>query len=90
MTLSFLKKKKKFLIVYLDKKAGFLAIGLDTIKLTDKKPLPVVVAKGAKSLKATLFFRQVMSLVLKTYSIRDLEKSTGKNNVKYVGILSKF
>ena len=78
--------------ISLSKKAGYLAIGLDTIKaqLIEKKHCLVIVAKGAKSLNGYSFFSSnTISCFENLLYQRDLEKSTGKNNVKYVGILSK-
>ena len=76
----------------LTKKAGYLAIGLDAIKtrIIGKKHCLIVVAKGAKSLKNYSFFSSngISSFENVLYQ-EDLERSTGKNNVKYVGIFSK-
>ena len=85
-------RKKILNSISLAKKAGYLAIGLDTIKtqLIEKKQCLIVVAKGAKSLKNYSFFSSnSISCFENLLYQRDLEKSTGKNNVKYVGILSK-
>ena len=94
--LAFLVKKilrKKILNnISLAKKAGYLAIGLDKIKtqLIEKKHCLIVVAMGAKSLKNYSFFSSnTISCFENLLYQRDLEKSTGKINVKYVGILSK-
>ena len=78
--------------ISLAKKAGYLAIGLDTIKtqLIEKKHCLIVVARGAKSLKNYSFFSSnSISCFENLLYQKDFEKSTGKNNVKYVGILSK-
>ena len=78
--------------ISLSKKAGCLAIGLDAIKtqLMERKHCLVVVAKNAKSLKKySLFSSNTISCFENLLYQKDLEKSTGKNNVKYVGILSK-
>ena len=78
--------------ISLSKKAGYLSIGLDAIKtqLIEKKHCLVVVAKDAKSLKKYPFFSSTsISCFENLLYQKDLEKSTGKNNVKYVGILSK-
>ena len=78
--------------ISLTKKAGYLAIGLDTIKtqLIGKKHCLIVVAKGAKSLRSYSFFSSNdISCFENLLYQEDLEKSTGKNNVKYVGIFSK-
>ena len=49
-----------------------------------------MVAKGAKSLLNNSFFSSKnISIFECMLEQKDLEKSTGKNNVKYVGILSK-
>ena len=49
-----------------------------------------MVAKGAKSLKNYSFFSSPdISYFENALDQTDLEKSTGKNNVKYIGILSK-
>ena len=74
------------------KKAGYLAIGLDTIKtqLIERKHCLIIVAKGAKSLKNYSFFSSNnISCFENVLYQEDLERSTGKNNVKYVGIFSK-
>ena len=78
--------------ISLAKKAGYLAIGLDKIKtqLIGKKHCLIVVAKGAKSLKNySMFSSNDISCFENILYQKDLERSTGKNNVKYVGILSK-
>ena len=85
-------RKKILNSISLTKKAGYLAIGLDTIKtqLIEKKHCLIVVARGAKSLKNYSFFSSnSISCFENLLYQRDFEKSTGKNNVKYVGILSK-
>ncbi len=85
-------RKKILASISLAKKAGHLAIGLDTIKtqLIEKKHCLIVVANGAKSLKNYSFFSSdTVSCYEYLLHQKDLEKSTGKNNVKYVGILSK-
>ena len=85
-------RKKILNSISLTKKAGCLAIGLDTIKtqLVGKKNCLVVVARGAKSLKNYSFFSSPsVSFFENLLDQRDLEKSTGGNNVKYIGILSK-
>ena len=87
-----LLRKKILNSISLTKKAGSLAIGLDTIKtqLIGKKHCLIVVAKGAKSLRSYSFFSSNdISCFENLLYQEDLEKSTGKNNVKYVGILSK-
>ena len=78
--------------ISLAKKSGYLAIGLDTIKtqLIEKKHCLIVVAKGAKSLQRySVFSSKNVSCFENLLYQKDLEKSTGKNNVKYIGILSK-
>ena len=85
-------RKKILNSISLAKKAGFLAIGLDTIKtkLIEKNHCLIVVAKGAKSLQRySVFSSSNVSCFENLLYQKDLEKSTGKNNVKYVGILSK-
>ena len=87
-----LLRKKILNSISLTKKAGSLAIGLDTIKtqLIGKKHCLIVVAKGAKSLRSYSFFSSNdISCFENLLYQEDLEKSTGKNNVKYVGIFSK-
>ena len=85
-------RKKIMNSISLSKKAGNLLIGLDAIKsqLAQKKHCLIIVAKGAKTLNNYSFFSSnnvhcFESLI----DQKDLEKSTGKNNVKYIGILSK-
>ena len=85
-------RKKILNSISLTKKAGYLAMGLDAIKtqLIEKKHCLVIAAKGAKSLKNYSFFSSnSISCFEDLLYQRDLEKSTGKNNVKYVGIFSK-
>ena len=85
-------RKKILNSISLAKKAGYLAIGLDTIKtqLIEKRHCLIVVAKGAKSLRKYSFFSSnSISCFENLLDQIDLEKSTGKINVKYVGILSK-
>ena len=85
-------KKKILNSISLAKKSGNLAIGIDAIKsqLTQKKHCLILVAKGAKSLLNNSFFSSKnISIFECMLEQKDLEKSTGKNNVKYVGILSK-
>ena len=87
-----LLRKKILNSISLTKKAGYLAIGLDMIKtqLIEKKHCLIIVAKGAKSLKNYSFFSSNnISCFENVLYQEDLERSTGKNNVKYVGILSK-
>ena len=85
-------RKKILNSISLAKKSGNLAIGIDAIKtqLTQKKHCLILVAKGAKSLLNNSFFSSKNISVFECMlEQQDLEKSTGKNNVKYVGILSK-
>ena len=87
-----LLRKKILNSISLTKKAGYLAIGLDTIKtqLIGKKHCLIIVARGAKSLKNYSFFSSSdISCFESVVYQEDLERSTGKNNVKYVGIFSK-
>ena len=74
------------------KKSGVLAIGLDAIKtqLVQKRHCLIIVAMGAKSLTNKSFFAsENVSIFESLLEQKDLEKSTGKINVKYVGIFSK-
>ena len=74
------------------KKSGFLTIGLEAIKteLIQKRHCLIVVAMGAKSVADKSFFMSKnISIFENILEQKDLEKSTGKNNVKYVGIFSK-
>ena len=85
-------RKKILNSISLTKKAGNLVIGLDAIKtqISQKKHILILAAKGAKSLKNySFFFSNHISIFEGFLKQQDLEKSTGKNNVKYIGILSK-
>ena len=85
-------RKKILDSISLAKKSGNLAIGIDSIKtqLTQQKHCLILVSKGAKSLLNNSFFSSKnISIFECMLEQKDLEKSTGKNNVKYVGILSK-
>ena len=85
-------RKKILNSISLTKKAGYLAIGLDSIKsqLMERKHCLIIVAKEAKSLKNYSFFSSnTISCFENLLHQKDLDLSTGKNNVKYVGILSK-
>ena len=85
-------RKKTLNNISLAKKAGYLAIGLDKIKtqLIENKHCLIVVAEGAKSLKNYSFFSsKTISCFENILYQRDLEYSTGNNNVKYVAIFSK-
>ena len=85
-------RKKVLNSISLANKSGNLAIGIDAIKtqLNQKKHCLILVAKEAKSLLNNSFFlSKNISIFECMLEQKDLEKSTGKNNVKYVGILSK-
>ena len=85
-------KKKILSSISMTRKSGVLAIGLDAIKtqLIQKRHCLIIVAKGAKSLADKSFFvSKNISLFESLLEQKDLEKSTGKINVKYVGIFSK-
>ena len=58
--------------------------------LIQKRHCLILVAVGAKSLADKSFFSSKnVSVFERLLEKRDLEKSIGKNNVKYVGIFSK-
>ena len=60
------------------------------MQLIQKKHCLILVARGAKSLLTNSFLSSKnVSIFECLLEQKDLEKSTGKNNVKYVGILSK-
>ncbi len=85
-------RKKILNSISLTKKAGNLVIGLDAIKtqLMQKKHCLVIAARGAKKLTNISFFSSENILIYESLlEQKDLEKSTGKINVKYLGILSK-
>ena len=85
-------RKKILNSISMTKKAGDLAIGLDAIKtqLMRREHCLIVVAMGAKSLSDKSFFSSKnVSIFESLLEQKDLEKSTGKNNIKYVGIFSK-
>ena len=85
-------RKRILSSISMTKKSGALAIGLDAIKtqLIQKRHCLIIVAKGAKSLAGKSFFvSKNISVFESLLEQRDLEKSTGKINVKYVGIFSK-
>ena len=85
-------KKKILSSISMTKKSGVLAIGLDAIKtqLIQKRHCLILVAMGAKNVADKSFFTSNnISIFENVLGQKDLEKSTGKNNVKYVGILSK-
>ena len=85
-------RKKILSSISMTKKSGVLAIGLDAIKtqIVQKKHCLIIVAMGAKSLTNKSFFAsENVSIFESLLERKDLEKSTGKINVKYVGIFSK-
>ena len=85
-------KKKILNTVSLTKKAGNLFIGMDSIKakLTNREHCLVIIAKGAKSLpRNSVFSYKNFSCFENLFDQRELEKSTGKHKVKYIGIFSK-
>jgi len=85
-------RKRILSSISMTKKTGALAIGLDAIKtqLIQKRHCLIIVAKGAKSLAGKSFFvSKNISVFESLLEQRDLEKSTGKINVKYVGVFSK-
>ena len=86
-------RKKILSSISLTKKSGVLAIGLDAIKtqLIQNRHCLIIVAMGAKSLANKSYFAsENVSIFESLLEQRELEKSTGKNNVKYVGIFSKI
>ena len=85
-------RKKILSSISMTKKSGVLAIGLDAIKtqLTHNRNCLIIVAVGAKSLVDRSFFAsENVSIFESLLEQKDLEKSTGKINVKYVGVFSK-
>ena len=85
-------KKKILSTISMTKKSGVLAIGLDAIKtqLIQNRYCLIIVAMGAKSLANKSFFSsENVSIFESLLEQKDLEKSTGKINVKYVGVFSK-
>ena len=85
-------RKKILNSVSLTKKAGSLSIGMDAIKaqLIDKKNCLIIIAKGAKSLpRNSIFTGKSISCFENLFDEIELEQSTGKHRVKYVGIFSK-
>ena len=85
-------RKKILSSISITKKSGVLAIGLDAIKtlLVQKRHCLILVAMGAKSVADKSFFRSNnVAIYENMLEQKDLEKSTGKNNVKYLGIFSK-
>ena len=85
-------RKRILSSISMAKKSGALVIGLDAIKtqFIQKRHCLIIVAKGAKSLADKSFFvSKNISVFESLLEQKDLEKSTGKINVKYVGIFSK-
>ena len=85
-------RKRILSSIFMTKKSGALVIGLDAIKtqLIQKRHCLIIVARGAKSLADKSFFvSKNISVFESLLEQKDLEKSTGKINVKYVGIFSK-
>ena len=85
-------RKKIMSSISMTKKSGVLAIGLDAIKaqLIQNRHCLIIVARGAKRLTDKSFFvSKNISVYESLLEQKDLEKSTGKINVKYVGIFSK-
>ena len=85
-------RKKILSSISMAKKSGVLAIGLDAIKtqLIQNRHCLIIVAMGAKSLANKSFFAsENVSIFESLLEQEDLEKSTGKINVKYVGVFSK-
>jgi len=85
-------RKKIMSSISMTKKSGVLAIGLDAIKtqLIQNRHCLIIVAMGAKSLGNKSFFAsENVSIFESLLEQKDLEKSTGKFNVKYVGVFSK-
>ncbi len=91
-TIEMVLRKKILSSISMTKKSGVLAIGLDAIKsqLIQYRHCLIVVAMGAKSLANKSFFASKdVSIFESLLEQKDLEKSTGKINVKYVGVFSK-
>ena len=85
-------RKKIVSSISMTKKSGVLAIGLDAIKaqLIQNRHCLIIVAMGAKSLANKSFFAsEKVSISESLLEQKYLEKSTGKINVKYVGVFSK-
>ena len=85
-------RKRILSSISMTKKSGVLVIGLDAIKtqLIQKRHCLILVAIGAKSVADKFFFTsKTASIFENMLEQKDLEKSTGKYNVKYVGIFSK-
>lgn len=87
-----LLRKKILNNVSMAKKSGKLAIGLDSIKAycLTKRHCLIIVAKKSKSLKNSHFLLSENILCYENLLEQsELEKISRKNNVKYIGILSK-
>ena len=85
-------RKKILSSISMAKKSGVLAIGLDAIKtqLIQNRHCLIIVVMGAKSLNNKSFFAsENVSIFESLLEQKDLEKSTGKINVKYIGVFSK-
>ena len=85
-------RKKIMSSISMTKKSGVLVIGLDAIKtqLIQNRHCLIIVAMGAKSLANKSYFAsENVSIFESLIEQKDLEKSTGKINVKYVGVFSK-
>ena len=85
-------RKKILSNISMSKKSGVLAIGLDAIKgqLIQNRHCLIIVAMGAKSLANKSYFAsENVSIFESLLEQKDLERSTGKFNVKYVGVFSK-
>ena len=85
-------RKKILSNISMTKKSGVLAMGLDAIKtkLIQNRHCLILVAIGAKSLANKSYFAsENVSIFENLLEQKDLEKSTGKINVKYIGVFSK-
>ena len=85
-------RKKIVSSISMTKKSGVLAIGLEAIKaqLIQNRHCLIIVARGARSLANKSFFAsENVSIFESLLEQKDLEKSTGKINVKYIGVFSK-
>ena len=85
-------RKKIVSSISMTKKSGVLAVGLDAIKaqLIQNSHCLIIVAMGAKGLANKSYFAsENVSVFEGLLEQKDLEKSTGKINVKYVGVFSK-
>ena len=85
-------RKKILSSISMAKKSGVLVLGLDTIKtqLVQNRHCLIIVAMGARSLaKKSFFASENVSIFESLLEQKDLERSTGKFNVKYVGVFSK-